>query len=146
MRRRVIAALAVPGLLLVFALLVVTGLMFYVVPEVTSVFVRNAQTLPWATRALLAISAGLQAGVWWQLPALIAGVGGLAASWRRPAFVRWRHHHWLQVPLLARLLIALDSARYARTLAMLGPSAVPLLDAIRLATANPPHHQPPHSR
>src|SRR3546814_9752544 len=68
MRRRVIAALAYPVLLLFFALLVVTGLMFYVVPEVTSVFVRNAQTLPWATRALLAISAGLQAGVWWLLP------------------------------------------------------------------------------
>src|SRR3546814_3742532 len=63
------------------------------------------------------------------------GVGGLAASWRRPAFVRWRHHHWLQVPLLARLLIALDSARYARTLAMLGASAVPLLDAMSLANA-----------
>src|SRR3546814_1869929 len=33
MRRRVIAALAYPVLLLFFALLVVTGLMFYVVPE-----------------------------------------------------------------------------------------------------------------
>lgn len=135
MRRRVIAALAYPVLLLFFALLVVTGLMFYVVPEVTSVFVRNGQTLPWATRALLAISAGLQAGVWWLLPVLIAGIGGLAASWRRPAFVRWRHHHWLRMPLLSRLLVALDSARYARTLAMLGASAVPLLDAMSLANA-----------
>jgi len=140
MRRRVIAALAYPILLLFFALLVVSGLMLYVVPEVTGVFVRNGQTLPWATRTLLAISAGLQAGVWWLIAAALAASGGLLASWRRPAFVRWRHRNWLRVPLLSRLLIALDSARYARTLALLGASAVPLLDAMSLANATVANH------
>lgn len=135
MRRRVIAALAYPVLLLFFALLVVSGLMLYVVPEVTGVFVRNGQSLPWATRTLLAISAGLQSSVWWLLPAVLAVFAGLVASWRRPAFIRWRHRRWLRIPLLSRLLIALDSARYARTLAMLGASAVPLLDAMSLANA-----------
>ncbi|PKM14680.1 MAG: type II secretion system protein GspF [Gammaproteobacteria bacterium HGW-Gammaproteobacteria-2] len=135
MRRRVIAALAYPVLLLFFALLVVSGLMLYVVPEVTGVFVRNGQSLPWATRTLLAISAGLQSSVWWLLPAILAVFAGLVASWRRPAFIRWRHRRWLRIPLLSRLLIALDSARYARTLAMLGASAVPLLDAMSLANA-----------
>jgi general secretion pathway protein F len=135
MRRRVIAALAYPVLLLFFALLVVSGLMLYVVPEVTGVFVRNGQSLPWATRTLLAISAGLQSSVWWLLPAVLAVFAGLIASWRRPAFIRWRHRRWLRIPLLSRLLIALDSARYARTLAMLGASAVPLLDAMSLANA-----------
>jgi general secretion pathway protein F len=140
MRRRVIAALAYPILLLFFALLVVSGLMLYVVPEVTGVFVRNGQALPWATRTLLAISAGLQAGVWWLIAAALAASGGLLASWRRPAFVRWRHRNWLRVPLLSRLLIALDSARYARTLALLGASAVPLLDAMSLANATVANH------
>ncbi|PKM10101.1 MAG: type II secretion system protein GspF [Gammaproteobacteria bacterium HGW-Gammaproteobacteria-5] len=135
MRRRVIAALAYPVLLLFFALLVVSGLMLYVVPEVTGVFVRNGQSLPWATRTLLAISAGLQSNVWWLLPAVLAVFAGLIASWRRPAFIRWRHRRWLRIPLLSQLLIALDSARYARTLAMLGASAVPLLDAMSLANA-----------
>lgn len=140
MRRRVILALAYPLLLLFFALLVVSGLMLYVVPEVTGVFVRNGQTLPWATRTLLAISAGLQAGVWWLIAAALAAIGGLMASWRRAAFVRWRHRNWLRVPLLSRLLIALDSARYARTLALLGASAVPLLDAMSLANATVANH------
>jgi len=141
LRRRVIAALAYPILLLFFALLVVSGLMLYVVPEVTGVFVRNGQSLPWATRTLLAISAGLQAGVWWLLALLLAALAGLMVSWRRPAFERWRHRSWLRVPLLSRLLIALDSARYARTLALLGASAVPLLDAMNLANATVANRQ-----
>lgn len=141
LRRRVIAALAYPALLLFFALLVVSGLMLYVVPEVTGVFVRNGQSLPWATRALLAISAGLQAGVWWLLTLTLAVVAALMAAWRSAAFVRWRHRRWLRVPLLSRFLIALDSARYARTLALLGASAVPLLDAMSLANATVANQQ-----
>ena len=56
LRRRLIGALAYPVLLLLVALLVVSGLMFYVVPEVTAVFIRSGQALPLPTRLLLGIS------------------------------------------------------------------------------------------
>lgn len=133
LRRRLLAALAYPALLLVVAVLVVTGLMLYVVPEVTAVFVRSGQTLPWATRALLAVSAGLAAALGWLLPALALALGLLAARWRVPAFVAWRHRQWLRLPWLRSLLRASEAAAYLRTLALLGAAAMPLLDAMRLA-------------
>ena len=133
MRRRLIGALAYPALLCLVALLVVGGLMLYVVPEVTAVFTRTGQALPWPTRVLLAISGGLRANLGWLL-ALVASLAlGLAAAWRRPGFRRWRHATVLKLPLLGRLVTAVDISRFARTLAMLGLSAVPLLEALQLA-------------
>ena len=133
-RRRLIGALAYPALLCVVALIVVCGLMLYVVPEVTAVFVRTGQVLPWPTRALLAISGLLRSNVFWLAPLLLVTLAALAASWWNPAFLRWRHAWVLRVPMLGRLVTAIDTSRFARTLAMLGMSAVPLLDALRLAS------------
>jgi general secretion pathway protein F len=133
MRRRLIGALAYPALLCLVALLVVGGLMLYVVPEVTAVFTRTGQALPWPTRMLLAISDGLRADIGWLLALSTALALGLAAVWRRPGFRRWRHASVLRLPLLGRLVTAVDFSRFARTLAMLGLSAVPLLEALQLA-------------
>jgi general secretion pathway protein F len=134
MRRRLIGALAYPVLLLLVAMLVVGGLMFYVVPEITAVFIRTGQALPLPTRLLLGISALLRTQVYWAGPLLLVALAALAGSWRRAAFRRWRGSRILRLPLLGRLAMAVDASRFARTLAMLGASAVPLLDALQLAT------------
>lgn len=135
LRRRVIGALAYPLLLLTVALAVVSGLLWYVVPEVTEVFMRSGQTLPWPTRVLMGVTALLRAHAWWLLPLLVLAAVALVAAWRRPAVARVRDRLWLRLPLVGRLVAALETARFARTLAMLGASAVPLLEALGLATA-----------
>lgn len=135
LRRQLIAALAYPALLLLVSLAVVSGLMLYVVPEVTAVFVRSGQTLPWATRALMGFSAGLQVAAWWLLPLLAAVLAATVSTWGRPGFAQWRHALWLRLPFVGGLLTKLETARYARTLAMLGASSVPLLEALSLANA-----------
>src|SRR5690606_3661351 len=134
LRRRLIAALAYPLLLSSVAIAVVVALLVWVVPQVIDVFQRFDGELPLATRALLAISDGLQR---WGLPLLlIAAAGGLlvALALRQPAVrERWQAF-LLRLPLLGRLLRAADSARFVRTLALLGASAVPLLEALKMAS------------
>lgn len=134
LRRRLTGALAYPVLLLLVALLVVSGLMLYVVPEVTAVFVRTGQTLPLPTRMLLATSHVLQTHGVWLSPLLLVVIALPASLWRQPTFVHWRHQRILHMPLLGRWVLALEFSRFARTLALLGMNAVPLLDALRLAT------------
>jgi general secretion pathway protein F len=134
LRQRVLMALTYPALLSAVALAMVGALMVYVVPQVTSVFVQQGQALPWATRALIALSDGLRDWGW--LLALLLLLGGLllGAALRAPAARARLQALLLRTPLFGRLLRSADSARFARTLALLVSSAVPLLEALQIAT------------
>lgn len=133
LRQRVLMALTYPALLSVVALAVVTALMVHVVPQVTTVFVQQGQALPWATRTLIAVSDGLREHGW-LLALLLLGAGvALGAALRSPPSRRRLQAMLLALPLLGRLLRAADGARFARTLALLVGSAVPLLEALQIA-------------
>jgi len=133
LNQKIWGALAYPLLLTLVAIAVVTGLLVYVVPQIVGVFTQMHQTLPWPTRALLALSAFIQAWGWLLLLAIAASaVGGTLAL--RTAQVRsaW-HALLLRLPLIGRLTRASNTARASRTLALLTASAVPLLEALNIA-------------
>lgn len=134
-RAKVVQALAYPCAVLLVAIVVVTALMSYVVPQVVSVFVQTRQTLPFLTRALMGTSAWLRA---WGL-ALLPGFAMLAAAgwrlWRSPRWRRAIERRLLRLPVAGSLLLAINTSRMASTLAILVGGGVPLLTA--LATARP---------
>ncbi|HET6632552.1 MAG TPA: type II secretion system inner membrane protein GspF [Rhodanobacteraceae bacterium] len=133
LRQGLWAALAYPLLLAVVAVLVVSGLLLYVVPQIVDVFVRMHADLPWSTRLLMATSAGL---AHWGIVLLLVLVAlVLAARWslRQPA-LRMRWHAWLlRLPGIGGLLRIGNTARATRTLALLTASAVPLLEALAVS-------------
>lgn len=133
LKQKVLAALAYPLLLSLVALAVVAGLLTWVVPQIVGVFQNMHQTLPLATRALMATSAFLRDWGWLILVVIVAAL--LAA--RLALRVETTRHAWhrvlLRLPLIGRLLRAANTARATRTLALLAGSAVPLLDALRIA-------------
>ncbi len=133
LRQKLLAALTYPLLLTVVAVAVVAGLLAWVVPQIVGVFQNMQQTLPLATRVLMAISAVLRDWGWLLMLAIIAGVIGARLALRRESVQR-RWHAWLlRVPLVGRLVRAANTARAARTLALLAGAAVPLLDALAIA-------------
>lgn len=134
LRGKVILALTYPALLSCVALLVVIGLMIWVVPQVIDVFAQAHQELPWATRVLIGISETIEKFGAWLLvpPALLIAAGVVVA--RAPSLRAGWHRLLLRVPVLGRLIRAADTARFARTLALLVGSAVPLLDALNIAS------------
>ena len=133
LRRRILLALTYPLLLSTVALAVVTALMVWVVPQVIGVFLQQKQALPLPTRILIRLSDGLAANGTLLLVLLIAGVLAVVLAMRRPDVrARW-HGFVLRLPLLGRLVRASDTARFARTLALLVGSAVPLLEALNIA-------------
>lgn len=134
LRGKVILALTYPALLSGVALLVVIGLMIWVVPQVIDVFAQAHQELPWATRVLIGISETIEKFGAWLLvpPALLIAAGVVVA--RAPSLRAGWHRLLLRVPVLGRLIRAADTARFARTLALLVGSAVPLLDALNIAS------------
>ena len=133
LKQKIVAALAYPVLLSIVALAVVMGLLTWVVPQIVGVFENLHQTLPLATRALMALSAFMRAWGWLVLVALIVAIVGARIALRSEA-MRFRWHAWmLRLPLVGRLARAANTARATRTLALLAESAVPLLDALGIA-------------
>jgi general secretion pathway protein F len=133
LKRRVLAALAYPVLLSLVAIAVVTGLMVYVVPNVIQVFVQFDRELPLVTELLIGFSALLRGHGIWLLLLLVLLLAGFLLALREPRLRgRWQAL-LLRLPVVGRLLRALDTARFARTLALLTASAVPLLEALQIA-------------
>jgi general secretion pathway protein F len=82
---------------------------------------------------LIAISDSVRDyGLWMALAAVLLSLTAVFAL-RQPAMRERLQLGLLRVPLLGKLLRAVDTSRFARTLALLTASAVPLLEAIGIA-------------
>jgi general secretion pathway protein F len=126
-------AMIYPVILLAVAVAVVTALLVFVVPELIGIFAHSNRELPLLTRGLIATSDFLEAWGLWLFLALAGLAVGLRRFLRAPARRRAWHRWLLRVPGLSRLLIAVDTARFASTLSILMASGVPLLEALRIA-------------
>ena len=133
LRRSVGTALVYPIVLVSVALLLLAALLAWVVPQVVQVFAGSGQALPWLTRVVIAISDLLREhAVLLLLGVVLIAAGGRALLAR--ATVRHRVHALcLRMPVIARLVRAVNSARLAGTLAILANSGVALVDALAIA-------------
>jgi general secretion pathway protein F len=126
-------ALVYPALVTIIALAVIAVLLIYVVPQIVSVYQQSRQTLPWLTQALIAASDFLRGTAWIWLVGLAAAVAAFAIANRRDAFrARWQGA-LLRAPVAGRLVVAVDTARFASTLAILTASGAPLLRSLDAA-------------
>ena len=133
MRRSFSLALVYPVVLTVIAIAVVWGLIGFVVPRVVGVFDQAARELPFLTRSLLALSEFIAGWGWLILIVLAVLAIGSILALRQPD-LRLRFDGWLlRVPVLGRLARSRETATLTRTLAILVASAVPLVDALRVA-------------
>jgi general secretion pathway protein F len=126
-------AMIYPFILVGVAIAVVVALMVFVVPELVGIFTHSERELPLLTRTLIAASDFFREwGLW-----LLLGLVVLLLLVRRLLRDEGRKTAWhrflLRVPGLSRLLVAMDTARFASTLSILMASGVPLLDALRIA-------------
>lgn len=133
LKQRVSIALIYPIILTVVSITIVAGLLVYVVPKVVQVFETSGQTLPLLTRILIAIGEFLQHYGVWILAAGGLGVLVLAIVFRLPGPKFQLHRAILTTPGLRRISRGLNTARMARTLAIMVSSGVPLLTSMRAA-------------
>jgi len=127
-------ALIYPCVLMGVSLAVVIGLMTFVVPKLTEQFAHAGQSLPLITSLLIGFSQGLVHAGPWVLG--LAVLTTLLASWllRKPHWCLRRDDVLLRLPRIGGLLQVLESARLARSLAILTSSGVALLEALQVAT------------
>ncbi len=134
MRQKVQLALFYPILLTVMAILVTVALLGYVVPEVIQVFDNIGQDLPALTIGLIAVSEAVQD--YGPYTGIGLGVAFLAGTQllRRPGPRRRWDLLLLRLPLIGRMVRGTNTARFARTLAIVSASGVPILEGLRISS------------
>lgn len=139
-QQKVQLAMLYPALLALVSFGMMALLMVYVVPDIVKVFISRGAELPFLTRALIAVSGGLQSyGLAMTIIVVVAVL----------VFLRW-----IKVPAnrlsfdrriattwpLARFSRQTNAARFAASLATLVQSSVPLVEALNAAAAVTPNH------
>lgn len=127
-------ALIYPILLTVVSLLLVSGLLTFVVPQIIQVFEGFDQELPLLTQWLISISDffkshGIQVIISIVLISLAYGQL-LKFSWIR----RLRDKLLLKLPMISYLVRLSNTSRFTRTMSILVSSGVPALDAMHIST------------
>jgi general secretion pathway protein F len=133
LRQRILGALLYPIVLTIMCLAIVSGMLVYVVPKVVEVFETGKTQLPLMTRLLIGLSDFLRVYGIWLLVAIVLGAFGFSRWLRNPDARRRFHRMLLGLPVIGRLVRGFNTARFTRTFSILTGSAVPVLEALRIA-------------
>jgi general secretion pathway protein F len=133
LRSRTLTAMLYPVLLFIVCVSIVAMLLTFVVPKIVKQFENSKAELPFLTQVLIAFSDFLRN---WGLLLLVVLVLGFVAffRWLRDPAARRRFDAFLlRLPLIGRVVRGNNTARFARTFSTLTSSAVPVLEAMRIA-------------
>jgi general secretion pathway protein F len=132
--KRVRLAMVYPAVLSVVALAALGFLITYVVPEVVKVFDNVQHELPLLTRWLIATSGFARHYGLVVAGAVLLAILGVRAWLQRPGPRYALHALLARLPLVGRLLVENDMARFSRMLAIMLGSSVDMLDGLHIAS------------
>jgi len=134
LRGKVTSAMIYPITLLVVTVLVVAILMIKVVPTFLDMFGSEAN-LPMATRILMGIS-NVMANYWYIVAIVLALIViGTSFLLKIDKYRLMFDHMKIKIPVFGGLLITIITARFSRTVASLYSGGVPIIEAIKIASA-----------
>jgi type IV pilus assembly protein PilC len=133
-RKKVISSLVYPALLVGMSVVLVSILIYYVLPKFSEFYGAFGSDLPLITELLVGFALLVRHNLW----LLIAGGVGAwlaLASWRRTEAGRVQFDRWkLSLPLVGAVAHKYSIANLARTLGTLLGGGIPLVQALELAT------------
>ena len=131
LKRKVKSAMIYPIAVISFALLIVTGLMIWVVPQFESIFAQQGKALPAITQLLMDTSRWIKGGGWAVIIltpfAVVMGVRLLKRSKSTAIYV---DRILMKIPIMGQIIAKTSIARFSRTLGTLLAAGVPILEAL----------------
>lgn len=126
------SAFTYPKILCVLIVLVLIIIMGFVIPQFESLFAQM-ETLPAATRILLAISDFVSKKWYILIFAVIVGVMAIRLIVAIPVVTYGLHRLKLKLPVFGKLNKVIYTARFARTLSSLYSAGIPIVTALGIA-------------
>ena len=133
LKAKLLSASLYPAIVSLIALIIVIFLLSTVVPQVAQVFSGSQRKLPGLTVAMLALSDFVRHHGWLVLLLLIASWAAFQQAMKQTLLRIQFDAAFLKLPVLGRLAIGYNTARFASTLAMLTGAGVPILKAMQSA-------------
>jgi general secretion pathway protein F len=130
-KKKISAALIYPMMISIVAMMVVTSLLIFVVPQIVSVFDNMNQTLPPLTVAVISLSDFLTNNIWLIIVLFILAIVGIKLALKQPKIKTSVQIILGKFPVVGKLMIESNAARFSRTLALLHDSGTPILIALK---------------
>lgn len=135
LRKKVVSALIYPAMIFFLGIGLIFLFMTYLVPQLTSLFLKTGKELPLLTRLLVQTS-DFFSHYWWAIiAAAAAAIFGFLQFIRMPLGRTWWHTTQLQLPLFGSVLRRRYYAQFSQTMANLIANGIPLLNSLRLMTS-----------
>ncbi len=133
LKRKVIGAMIYPAAVITFAMVIVTGLLMFVVPEFEKIFSGMGEKLPAVTASLLKASKWVKGGGFVAIIGFPVGVYLLVRLLKANNEGRYFVDKIkLKIPILGMITSKGSVARFTRTLGTLLAAGVPILEAINI--------------
>jgi type IV pilus assembly protein PilC len=132
LKRRVLGAMVYPVVVILVAIIIVTGIMVFIIPKFEKIFKDFNLDLPWPTQMLMATSRWF-ANYWYVLPLFPLGwwlMLKLIRLNKSGSYALDRLYLW--IPIVGPLIEKTSVARTTRTLGTLVASGVPILEALAI--------------
>lgn len=134
MRQKLRTALIYPSMIVLVAIGIVGFLLEYVVPKMVAVYGHLNQSLPGMTQVLIALSNFVKNYGLYVLLLLVVAIFLWFRALKKSAVLREKTHLFLlRLPLVGYAMRTADTARFARTLAILSTAGVPVLEAMKIS-------------
>ena len=132
LQKKVSSSLFYPAFVTVLAFSITTFLLIYIVPKFRDIFNSLGGKLPFATQMLLALSEFMGKYVIYEAILLAVGIVALRIWLGTTPGKWWFDRTILRVPIIGKLMQKVVIARFARTLATLIKSGVPILGSLEI--------------
>ena len=135
MQQKMTLALIYPIMISIVAVVVITALLAYVVPQVVQVFENTGQELPILTIIMIGLSDVIREYGLIFIVLLAFAVFIVTSLLKKPGPRQQYHRLLLKLPLIGSLVRGFNSSRFARTFSILTASGVPVLEGLRISSS-----------
>ena len=132
LRRHIVGALTYPAIVLAVLMGACAVMLVWVVPQFEGIFSRGGVELPLPTRVLLGVSAFLRTQTWFVVGGLVATGVGVWLAGRSPRVRTAAGFALSKLPLIGHIVFLSTVVQFARMLALLERSGLPLLDTFKV--------------
>jgi type IV pilus assembly protein PilC len=131
-RAKVRGAMIYPVLILVMMGVVITIMMVFVIPRLTSLYTQSSIDLPLPTKILITVSSFMQ-NFWWVMILLMVAGFILLRRWTATPEGRYMFDAFvLKVPVVGKIVTGTTLTNFTRTFGLLITAGIPLLDALNV--------------